>query len=78
MPVLQLQQRRIFIFGGPRLFLIGSPSGRYDIQLALHVLVTFTEQVVPIRKHITLFFILNSLDIKNNKTVTITQMKRQR
>jgi len=33
-------------------------------KLELHVLVTFTEQVVPIHKHIS-YSILNSLDIRN-------------
>ena len=34
---------------------------------ALHVLATFTEQVVPIHKHITL---INSLDIRNQRHVS--------
>jgi len=32
-------------------------------KLAIHVLVTFTGQVVPIHSHY--YFILNSLDIRN-------------
>jgi len=39
------------------------------------VLITFTEQVVPIHKHITLFSIPS---ISGTKTVTMTLAKRQR
>ena len=35
-------------------------------KLALHVLVTFTEEIFPIYKHIS-YFILNSRDIRNRK-----------
>ena len=56
------EQRRIFIFGALGYFKLGA---RLEVlrrllsyQLALHVLVTFTEQVVPpVLKHITLFWI---------------------
>jgi len=39
------------------------------------VLITFTEQVVPIHKHITLFSIPS---ISGTKTVTMTLAKRKR
>ena len=41
-------------------------------KLALDVLVTFTEHVVPIHKHIT---ILNSLDIRNKNNHNETNEK---
>jgi len=50
-----------FQFRGPRLFLIGGPSGSLAtagvirISPAVQVLITFTEQVVPIHKHVTSF-----------------------
>jgi len=44
-------------------------------KLALHVLVTFSEQVVPIHNHITFFSIPS---ISGTKTVTTTLTKRQR
>jgi len=52
-------QRRIFIFEALGYFKLGAllevfrPLMSY--KLALHVIVTFTEQVVPIHKHIILF-----------------------
>ena len=33
----------------------GFPIATMPYKLALHVIVTFTEQIVPIHKHITLF-----------------------
>jgi len=42
-------------------------------KLTLHVLVTFTEQVVPIHKHITLFSISS---ISGTKTVTMKLTKK--
>jgi len=48
-----------FHFRSPRLFHIGAvlegSQRLMSYKLAPHVLVTFTEQVVPIYKHITLF-----------------------
>jgi len=63
------KQRRIFIFGAPGYFksgalLEGLRQLMMSYKLALHVLVTFTEQVVPIRKYIS-YIILNSVDIRN-------------
>jgi len=50
-----------FHFRGPRLFWIGAPieglQRLMSYKSALHVLTTFTEQVVPIHKHITLFWL---------------------
>jgi len=50
-------RRRIFIFGALGYFKLGAPleglRRLMPYKLALHVLVTFTEQVVPIHKHIT-------------------------
>ena len=43
-------------------------------KLALHVLVTFTEQVVPIHKHIC-DFILNSFDNRNKNSHNETNEK---
>ena len=52
-------QRRIFIFGALRYFKLGALledlRRLMSYKLALHVLVTFTEQVVPIHKRITFF-----------------------
>ena len=52
-------QRRIFIFGALGYFKLGAILDGLrrltSYKLALHVLVTLTEQVVPIHKHITLF-----------------------
>jgi len=42
-------------------------------KLALHALVRFTEQVVPIHKHITLFW--NFLDIRNKNSHNETNEK---
>jgi len=42
-------------------------------KLALHVLATFTEEVIPIHKHI--YFILNSLDIRNTNSHNGTNEK---
>jgi len=44
-------------------------------KLALHVLVSFSEQVVPIHKHISL---LSIPSISGTKTVTMTLTKWQR
>jgi len=52
-------QRRILIFGALGYFKLGGLLGGLrrlmSYKLALHVLVTFTEQVVLIHKHITVF-----------------------
>jgi len=52
-------QGRIFTFGALVYFKLGvlleGLRRLMSYKLALHVLVTFTEQVVPIQKHITLF-----------------------
>jgi len=52
-------QRRIFIFGTLGYFKFGGLLEGLRLlmlyKLAPHVLVTFTEQVVPIQKHLTLF-----------------------
>ena len=53
------KQGRIFIFGALgcfklKAFLEGSRR-LMSYKLTLHVRVTFTEQVVPIQKHVTLF-----------------------
>jgi len=51
-------QRRIFIFGSLGYFNLGALleglRRLMSYKLALHVLVTFTEQVVPIHNHIML------------------------
>jgi len=56
---MPVRQRRIFIFGALAFFEFGALlEGLRHLmlyKLALHVLVTFTEQVVPIHNHITLF-----------------------
>jgi len=53
------RQRRIFIFLARGYFKLGvflEGSRRLmSYKLALYVLATFTEQVVPVRNHITLF-----------------------
>ena len=46
-----------FHFWGPRLFQIGGLLEGMSYKLALHVLVTFTEKVVPNHENITLFSI---------------------
>jgi len=61
-----------FQFRGPRLFVIGGPSGRLATADVIRIstrptaqmLVTFTEQVVPIHKHITSFWIPSISGIK--------------
>jgi len=63
-----------FSFSGPY-FKLGALWGGMSCKLALHVFFTFTEQVVPIHKHITLFSIPS---ISGTKTVTMTLLKRQR
>jgi len=65
----------MFIFGALGYFKLGALLEGMSYKLALHVLVTFTEQVVPIHKHITLFSIPS---ISGTKTVTMTLTKRQR
>jgi len=71
-------QRRIFIFGALGYFKLGTLlEGLRRLmshKLALHVLVTFTEQVVPIWKHI--FFVLNSLDMRNKNSHSETLTKK--
>jgi len=61
-------QRRIFIFGTLDYFKFGALlevlGQLMSYKLAPHVLVTSTEQALPIHKHIS-YFILNSLDIRN-------------
>ena len=74
------RQRRSFIFGALGYFKLGTLlleglRRMMSYKLALHVLVTFTEKVVPIHKHITLFSIPS---ISGTKTVTVTRTKRQR
>ena len=62
-------------FRGPRLFLIGSPSGLRHLmsyKLALCVLATITEQVVPNHEHITLFWIAS---VSGTQTVTMKLTK---
>jgi len=68
-------QRRIFIFGALGYFKLGALMEGMSYKLALHVLVTFIEQVVLIHKHITLF--INS-SISTTKRVTMTLTKSQR
>jgi len=57
--VVELIQGLIFIFGVldycKLRALLGGLRRLMSNKLALHVIATFTEQVVPIRKHITLF-----------------------
>jgi len=66
-----------FHFRGPRLFYIGilleGSQRLMSYKLSLHVLVTFTEQVVPIHKHITLFWIPS---ISATKAVTLKLTKK--
>jgi len=68
-----------FHFRGPSLgyFKLGVlPEGLRRLMAnksALHVLVTLTEQVVPLHKHIILFWILS---ISGTKTVTMKLMKK--
>jgi len=63
------KQRRIFVFGPLGYFKLGALleglQRLMSYKLALHGLVTFTEQVVPKHKH---SFILNSLDIRNKNS----------
>jgi len=70
-------QRRIFIFGALGYFRLGvlleSLRRLMSYKLALHVLATFTEEVIPIHKHI--YFILNSLDIRNTNSHNGTNEK---
>jgi len=53
-----LSQRRIFIFGTLGYFKLGAPleglRRLMSFKLAIHVLATFTEQVVPIHNRIAL------------------------
>jgi len=67
-------QRRIFLFGALSYFKLGvlleGLRRLMSCKLALHVLVTFTEQVVPIH-----CFILNSLDIRNKNSHNETNEK---
>jgi len=58
---LDEDQRRIFIFRALGNFKLGALleglRRLMPYKLSLHVLVTFSEEVVPIQKHITLFLI---------------------
>jgi len=70
-------QRRInIIFGALGYFkLVALPEGLQRLmscKLALHVLVTFTEQVLPIYKNC---FILNSFDVRNKNSYNKTNEK---
>ena len=70
------QQRWIFIFGAVGFFKSGAFwkfGDSWCHTTRLHVLVTFTEQVVPIHKHITLFWIPS---ISGTKTVTMKLTKK--
>jgi len=71
-------QRRIFIFGALGYFKVGvlleGLRRLMSYKLAKHVLVTFTEQVLPIHKHIS-YFILNSLVIRNQDSHNETNEK---
>jgi len=71
-------QRRIFIFGTLGYFKFGGLLEGLRLlmlyKLAPHVLVTFTEQVVPIQKHLTLFWIPS---ISGTKVVTMKRKRQQ-
>ena len=71
------RQGRIFIFGSLGYFQLGAlleGSRRpMSYKLALEVLATFTEQVVPIHKHIILFWIPS---ISGTKTVIMKLTKK--
>jgi len=77
-----LNQRRIFIFEAQGYFtleaLLESLRSLMSYKLALHAFVTFTEEVVPIQKHIS-YFTLNSHDIRSknshNKTNEMAAVK---
>jgi len=75
--VVATRQRRIFIIGALGYFKLEAHlEGLRRLmlyKLALHVLVTFTEQVVSIHKHITLFLIPL---ISGTKTVIIKLTKK--
>ena len=70
-------QRRIFIFGALGYFKLGAlleGSRRLmSYKLALQVLAIFTEQVVPVQKHIALFWIPS---ISGTKTVIMYLTKK--
>ena len=68
-------QRRIFIFGTLGYFELEALLEGMSYKLALHVLVTFTEKVVPIHKRITLIAMPS---ISQTETVTMTLTKRHR
>jgi len=72
-----LIQRRIFIFEALGYFTLGTlleGSRRLlSYKLALHVLVTFTEQVFPIHEHINLFWVAST---SGTKTVTMKLTKK--
>jgi len=72
-------QTRIFIFGALGYFKSGAfleGSRRLmSHKLALHVFVSFTEQVVPIHKRIAV--LLNSLNIRNKSSHNETNEKRK-
>jgi len=65
----QSVQMRILIFGA----LLEGLRPLMSYKLALHVLVTFIEQVVPIHKHIAKFSIPS---ISGTKTVTMKLTKK--
>ena len=68
---------RIFIFGTLGYFNLGALleglRRLMSYKLALHVFVRFTEQVVPLQKHITSFWIPS---ISGTKTVTMKLMTK--
>jgi len=71
------RQGRIFIFGSLGYFQLGAllegSRRSMSYKLALEVLATFTEQVVPIHKHIILFWIPS---ISGTKTVIMKLTKK--
>ena len=73
----RVKQRRIFIFGAQGFFKLGALLEGWrqlmSYKLALHVVVTFTEQVAPIQKHITSSWI--HFDIWNTNSHTETNEK---
>jgi len=77
--VVDPTQRRIFNFGALGYFKLGALleglRRLMSYKLALHVLVTCTEEVVPKHKHITLFWMPS---ISGTKTVTMMLTKMQR
>jgi len=76
-PWLAFRQRRIFTFGAVSKFksgnLLEGSRRLMSYKSALHVIAAFTEQVVPIHKHITLFWIAS---ISGTKIVTMQLTKK--